>query len=841
MIRWCCCWGWWVGVRAGTWAGRRGVRRVSGAPRHRLTLRQCDVFLNRIVRQHVRGKLPPRAESLLVEIPPLIQRCQRNGVAVLPHILSKLVKLVPSHSDAHRLADVALCVRTAVRDEFACLSGRDVAILLHSLAKTGSCDREFFDRAVARLVDGRQDAQLTDLTVTMWAAAHLGYRCDRLADVVARRMIADPGQMNARNVSLVVWAFAKLNVMHRDLFHAMAERASAIATKFDAQAISNTAWAYAVMRIHNDVLFDVLAGCAIAKVRSLAPQHVANASWAFATLSVRNGDLFAKLSHQATATIDLFTGQHLSNTAWAFAKLGLTDHDLFSAIGRASVAIIDTFDAQAFATTAWAFSSLNIEDADLFDVIGRRSADRIDAFNAASLATVANAYASLGIVHVDLFDAIARRSLGLIDSLTGHDLGNILWSFARLGLGGKHKDLFHSATSRLVSIVSTIQPPALTNLACAFTSAGMLRNDLAGDLLVQRAIVVISDFKPQDLSRMAWAISRCTAVNLDLFTVTLHRCVAIIDLFDAENLIKLIEALAPVAVMQREFLRRVAQRATNLLDTFSPGQLARIASTFSEARVAIDKSGASVAVKDAELFGEIQRRTVARCDEFLARDLSMLTFALASVCAIGDHALLDAVTNRVSVAPDTFSPPDLAQVAWAFAVADHTVPEEVVVLVKRVFASTPGLDAASRRLLQDWQVSLQEPRSAVIPCPMQDELASHDLLADVIHLLQQVCTSSSLEEGVSCPDTGFVVDVAIRDTRLAVEMNGACRFSQDIATGHLGLNGRTQLKHRLLRQHGWTVVNVNFHEWANLQDESDKARFLTERLPTAIGRCVHTT
>lgn len=56
------------------------------------------MFLNRIVRQHVRGKLPPRAESLLVEIPPLIQRCQRNGVAVLPHILSKLVKLVPSHS-----------------------------------------------------------------------------------------------------------------------------------------------------------------------------------------------------------------------------------------------------------------------------------------------------------------------------------------------------------------------------------------------------------------------------------------------------------------------------------------------------------------------------------------------------------------------------------------------------------------------------------------------------------------------------------------------------------------------------------------------------------------------
>lgn len=83
--------------------------------------------------------------------------------------------------------------------------------------------------------------------------------------------------------------------------------------------------------------------------------------------------------------------------------------------------------------------------------------------------------------------------------------------------------------------------------------------------------------------------------------------------------------------------------------------------------------------------------------------------------------------------------------------------------------------------------------------------------------------------------TGYPVDVAIPELRIAVEIDGPSHFAR---TAHRPL-GSTALKRRHLEAMGWAVLSVTQRDWAtgaSLQAKLQQLRELVQARRLLLGR-----
>ena len=131
--------------------------------------------------------------------------------------------------------------------------------------------------------------------------------------------------------------------------------------------------------------------------------------------------------------------------------------------------------------------------------------------------------------------------------------------------------------------------------------------------------------------------------------------------------------------------------------------------------------------------------------------------------------------------------------------------------------------------LHQWQLWLTleqlEPigSHALLPMP-QRQLCHHAMVQHAVRpsRLQRavglVLASilSGLEEEVVDEQTGYSLDLALRASRVAVEVDGPTHFLLRDARGEYAPTGPSLLKRRQLEAAGWVVINVPFYEWQSL-------------------------
>jgi very-short-patch-repair endonuclease len=88
-----------------------------------------------------------------------------------------------------------------------------------------------------------------------------------------------------------------------------------------------------------------------------------------------------------------------------------------------------------------------------------------------------------------------------------------------------------------------------------------------------------------------------------------------------------------------------------------------------------------------------------------------------------------------------------------------------------------------------------------------------------------------LEEQV-LEDSGYSVDMRLAGTRVVVEVDGPHHYLQG-QSGELDVDGSTQFKARILKQLGWTVLQVPYFEWNPLKTPKDQAEYLLALLASA--------
>ena len=87
------------------------------------------------------------------------------------------------------------------------------------------------------------------------------------------------------------------------------------------------------------------------------------------------------------------------------------------------------------------------------------------------------------------------------------------------------------------------------------------------------------------------------------------------------------------------------------------------------------------------------------------------------------------------------------------------------------------------------------------------------------------------EEELLDEQTGYSLDLALRSSLIAVEVDGPSHFLRNPGTqGEHLPNGSTLLKRRLLRMAGWHVVSVPFFEWDPLLNRQAQCQYLRSHL-----------
>ena len=77
-------------------------------------------------------------------------------------------------------------------------------------------------------------------------------------------------------------------------------------------------------------------------------------------------------------------------------------------------------------------------------------------------------------------------------------------------------------------------------------------------------------------------------------------------------------------------------------------------------------------------------------------------------------------------------------------------------------------------------------------------------------------------------EEGFSLDLAVAESKEAVEVDGPFHFVRDVSSGEFVVNGATHFKRRLLRKLGWTVASVAFFEWNN-KTRAEREKLLMDK------------
>ena len=542
-----------------------------------------------------------------------------------------------------------------------------------------------------------------------------------------------------------------------------------------------------------------------------------------------------------------FSEQALSNTAWAYAKLGhaapaLLDAIADEAIGRG----LGRCDQQTLCNIAWAYATVSSQH-------GRPT----------------------GHSTVALSDAIAAAALPRLHDFTAQGLANMAWAYARLG---------HSAPPLTPAVLEAdgIEATGRARLVAArearldahYSSRNGVTALLDG---LAREVVArgLRHFGQQHLANLVWAYATLGHAAPSLFDAVAEEAAA--RLHEAEGgatatAVPAATATAvPAATTASSSTGFPAATASTAAAAASSSTAPATASTAAAAASTDAATVESTATTDAANGGT--PTALAGMQAALGRFFGGRAAATA-VGVTGESAAVKAgaavagakaapkakggrpangapAKGRRTASPRyrPMQPQELANLAWAFAAANHPAPvlfdgDAFVALCERTLPPAPVPVLTQFHQWQLWVTERGErwpqlPPELARRCHAAfcaDEGRPSQLQRDVVEALRflQLGAPVQLKQEVRTP-LGYSVDAVLLygGREVAVEVDGPSHFFGQIPTG------ATALKRRQLRAAGWALLPVPYWEWNALADANAKEAYLLAallRLPPPAPR-----
>jgi hypothetical protein len=241
------------------------------------------------------------------------------------------------------------------------------------------------------------------------------------------------------------------------------------------------------------------------------------------------------------------------------------------------------------------------------------------------------------------------------------NLSNTVWAFATAGHAAP--DLFDAIGAASMLCMREFKPQiSSTRYGRSPLPVTWRRTSSTRSPHATRALALLDEFNPQELSNTVWMFVKAGHEAPALFDVIATRALPLSEQFNPQELSKTMWAFAKAGHEAPALFDAIATRALPLLEQFNPQDLSKTVWAFATAGRAAPA-----------LFDTIATWAPALLEQFNPQDLSNTVWAFATA----DHeapALFSAIATQALPILGKFNPQKLSNTVWAFARCDFRAP-----------------------------------------------------------------------------------------------------------------------------------------------------------------------
>ena len=720
------------------------------------------------------------------------------------------------------------------------IRAREAANIVHALGKmklTNSSTRLILewiskpDTAACFM----KEAMPQEVANVAWAFARLSFDGPALFAEIDRRPTWLLEHGKPQEVANIAWACATLSFGCPNLFAEIDCQSKWLVKAANPQHVANVAWAFATLSFDAPALFAEIERQSKWLVENGKPQVAANTAWACATLGFTAPSLFAEIDRQAKWLVQEGTQQDVANTAWACATLGFTAPTLFAEIELRSKWLVQEGKPQEVANTAWACAKLGFTAPTLFAEIERQSKWLVENGKPQVAANTAWACATLGFTAPSLFAEIDRQAKWLVQEGTQQDVANTAWACATLGFTAP--TLFAEIECGSKWLVQEGMPQEIANTAWAFAIRGFDCPKLFAEIDRQASWLVQRGTR-QAVANTAWACATLGFTAPSLFAEIEHQAKWLVAEGTQQDVANTAWACATVGFTAPTLFAEIESRSKWLVQEGTEQEVANTA-----------WACAALGFDCPHLFVEIEHHAKWLVQEGTLQAVSNTAWACATL-GYEAVALFSEIDQHVEKFLNEGRPCDIANIAWAFTTRGILGYETSLTKLwnKAIELFIGGQEFANEEHVQLLQtmmfvtacgVNLPRPpemMSAKIELVLQRQGAntSSNSVKHLSKSLREIGFHHQLEVPLDGTASGgmWAIDLACCERMIAIEFDGPSHYLKAPGSGKLTSieNGATKAKRRFLELLGYTVVNIDYRDYALVKGSPEEKQWLCEKL-----------
>jgi len=501
-------------------------------------------------------------------------------------------------------------------------------------------------------------------------------------------------------------------------------------------------------------------------------------------------EIMAKVDKDSRWLVTAGDTQDVALTAWAAATLKAPSPWLFRNISSNADKVTTKGKPQEIANVAWAFAVLS----KLPTTNMKRTDQRPSVSDSAPL----------------FFESISANAVSTL--LSPHSspqaIANTAWAAATLS---QPTLLFFEELEKHPHLLTDKgKPQELANTVWAFAKLQIPAPNLCAALRKHGAALV-NKGKPATIANTAWAYAELGEGAPSLFREIEKRAEFLVDKGSAQEIADTVWAFARLQYDAPELMDQVAAASTKLIERGNDEDVANLAKAFAE-----------IGHDPGSFFDGLE----ARGDKFVGnakiRCICDLSLSLAILGLSGKNSkLLQALWRRATIetAPGTLAVAELQQLVY------------VDVHARASGVELPPVSAALKGLMED-AVEVREPNG---------NLRTEDSISSLLTAIgfEHEREVQLLEDYGSF----MAIDFACKERKIAVEYDGRHHYLTWLKKRNKEPreNGKSKAKTRLMKQLGWTVVNMDYEDVVGLEDrelddnEKEMKKFYLKERLEAVG------